>query len=87
MLGLKLSINTLSTNTKINLIYLSNIQYAKNSDSIRFIPYFNHQNHVKDTKKSFKFNIICPTSIIQMSMFNTYRTRNTIHIGHETHHL
>ena len=50
MLSLKLSTNTLSTNTKMNLIYLSNIQYAKSSDRIRFVPYFNHQNHVKDKK-------------------------------------
>ena len=54
MLNLKLSINTLSTNTKINLIYLSNIQNVKNSDSIRFFLYFNRQNHVKNKKYIFQ---------------------------------
>ena len=47
MLSLKLLINLLSTNTKMNLIYLSNIQYAKNSDNIRFVHYFNCQNHME----------------------------------------
>ena len=71
MLSLKLSIYTLSTNTKVDIIYLSNIQYAKNSDSIRFVPYFNRQNHVKDKKISFKLDIACPTSIIQVSEYHT----------------
>jgi len=47
MLSLKLLTNTLLTNTKMNLIYLSNIQYTRSSDNIRFVPYFNRQNHVK----------------------------------------
>ena len=51
MLSLELPTNTLSTNTKMNLIYLSNIQYVKSSDNIRFVPYFNCQNHMKDKKK------------------------------------
>jgi len=38
----------------MNPIYLSNIQYAKSSEKIRFIPYFNHQNHVKDKKNIFQ---------------------------------
>ena len=42
MLSLKRSPNTLSTNIKMNLIYLFNVQYVKRSDSIRFVPYFNH---------------------------------------------
>jgi len=72
MLSLKLS-----TNTKMNPIYLSNIQYAKSSDRIRFVPFFNHQNHVKDKKISFRLDIVCPTSIVQVSMFDTCRTQNT----------
>ena len=59
MLSLKLS-----TNTKMNLIYLSNIQYVKSSDNIRFVPYFNCQNHMKNKKIFLKLNIMCPTSII-----------------------
>jgi len=54
MLSLKLATNTLSTNIKMNPIYLSNIQYAKSSDRIIFVSYFNHQNHVKDKKISFR---------------------------------
>ena len=73
MLSLKLSTNTLLTNTKMNLIYLSNIQYAKSSDSIRFVPYFSCQNHVKDKKISYKLNIMCPTSIVQISVSDTCR--------------
>jgi len=42
MLSLKLSTNTLSSNTKMNLIYPSNMQYAKSSDNIKFVLYFNH---------------------------------------------
>jgi len=57
MLSLKLSTNTLSFNTKINLIYLSNIQYLKSSDNIRLVSYFNHQNHIKDKKIFFKIDI------------------------------
>jgi len=52
MLSLKLSTNTLSTNTKMNLIYLSNIQYAKSNNSIKFVSYFNRQNYVKDKEIS-----------------------------------
>ena len=54
ILSLKLSIKTLSTNIKMNIIYLSNIQYAKTSDNIKFVPYFNCQNHMKDKKKIFQ---------------------------------
>jgi len=82
MLSLKLSTNTLSTNTKMNLIYLSNIQYVKSSDKIRFVPYFNHQNHVKDKKISFRLNIMCPTSIIRLSVSDMCRTRNTPFMRH-----
>jgi len=64
MLSLKVSTNTLSTSTKMNLIYLSNIQYAKSNDNVRFVPYFNCQNHVNDKKISFKLDIVCPTSIV-----------------------
>jgi len=78
MLSLKLSTNTLSTNTKMNQIYLSNIQYAKNSDKIRFVPYFNHQNHVKDKKVSFRLDIMYPTNIVQVSVSDTYQTRDTL---------
>ena len=58
ILSLKLLTNTLSTNTKINLIYLSNIQYVKNNNNIKFIPYFNHKNYVKNKKIFFKLDII-----------------------------
>jgi len=77
MLSLKRSTNTLSTNTKINL---SNIQYAKNSNKIKFISYFNHQNHIKDKKIFFRFDIIYPTGIIRVSIFNTCRIQNTPNI-------
>jgi len=77
MLSLKLSTNTLSINTKMNSINLSNIQYAKSSDKIRFVPYFNHQNHVKDKKIFFRLNIVCPTSIVRVSVSDTCRTRDT----------
>ena len=77
MLSLKLSINTLPTNTKMNQIYLSNIQYAKSSDRIRFVPYFNHQNHVKDKKIFFRSDIVCPTSIVPVSVSDTCRTQDT----------
>jgi len=73
MLNLKLSTNTLSTTTKMKLIYLSNIQYVKNSDNIRFVLYFNCQNHMKDKKISFKLDIVSPTNIVQVSVFDTYR--------------
>ena len=73
MLSLKLS-----TNTKMNLIYLSNIQYGKSSDNIRFVPYFNHQNHVKDKKVSFRLDIMYPTNIVQVSVSDTYQTRDTL---------
>jgi len=76
MLSLKLSINTLLTNTKMNLIYLSNIQYVKSSDRIKFVPYFNHQNYVKDKKISFRLDIVCPTSIVRMSVSDRCRTRH-----------
>jgi len=59
MLNLKLS-----TNTKMNPIYLFSIQYAKSSDKIIFVPYFNHQNHVKNKKISFKLDIVYPTNIV-----------------------
>jgi len=72
MLSLKLT-----TNTKMNLVYLSNIQNAKCSDSIRFVPYFNRQNHVKDKKISFKLDIVCPTSIVRVLVSDTYHTRDT----------
>jgi len=36
-------------NTKINLIYLSNIQKTKSNDHIRFVPYFyNHNRNLYD---------------------------------------
>lgn len=54
MLSLKRSPNTLSTNIKMNLIYLFNVQYVKRSDSIKFVPYFNRQDHVKDKKNIFQ---------------------------------
>ena len=38
----------------MNIIYLSNIQYAKTSDNIKFVPYFNCQNHMKDKEKIFQ---------------------------------
>jgi len=79
---LKLLTNILSTNTKMNIIYLSNIQYAKRSDRIKFVHYFNHQNHVKDKKIFFKLNIVCPTSIVRVSVFDTCQTRNTPFIRH-----
>ena len=69
--------NTLSTNTKMNSIYLSNIQYTKSSDRIRFVPYFNHQNHVKDKKIFFRLDIVCPTSIVRVSVSDTCQTRDT----------
>jgi len=62
----------------MNQIYLSNIQYAKNSDKIRFVPYFNHQNHVKDKKVSFRLDIMYPTNIVQVSVSDTYQTRDTL---------
>jgi len=77
MLSLKLSTNTLPTNTKMNQIYLSNIQYAKSSERIRFVPYFDHQNHAKDKKIFFKLDIMCPTSIVRVSVSDTCRTRET----------
>jgi len=71
-LSLKLLINTLLINTKINIIYLSNIQYTKNNDNIIFVSYFNGQNHVKDKKIFFKFNIVCFINIIQVSVSDSY---------------
>ena len=76
MLSLKLSTNTLSTNTKMNLIYLSNVQHAKSSDNIRFVPYFNCQNHMKDIKVYFKLDIVYLTSIIRVSVSNEHETRH-----------
>jgi len=71
ILGLKLSINALSTNTKMNLIYLSNIRYAKSSDRIRFVPFFNHQNHIKDKK-----------NIFQMGHNVSYKYHTSVRIRH-----
>jgi len=39
-ISFKLSTNTLSTNTKMNLIYISDIQKIENSDHIRFFLIF-----------------------------------------------
>jgi len=61
----------------MNLIYLSNIQYVKSSHRIRFVPYFNHQNQVKDEKISLRLDIVCPTSIVRLLVSDTCRTRNT----------
>ena len=36
----------------------------KSSNNIRFVPYFNCQNHVKDKKIYFKLDIVCFTSIV-----------------------
>jgi len=60
----------------MNLIYLSNIQKVKSNDDIKFVPYFNHQNQVKNKKISFKSDIICLISIIQVSKSDTCRTKD-----------
>ena len=82
MLSLKLSTITSSTNTKMNQIYLSNIQYAKSSDRIRFVPFFNHQNHIKDKKIFFRLDIMCPISIVRVSVSDTCRIRDTPFMKH-----
>jgi len=79
MLSFKLSTNTLSITIKMKLIYLSIIEYVKNSDNIRFVSYFNCQkNHMKDKKISFKLDIVSPTNIVRVSVSDTYRTPDTL---------